>query len=101
MTSKTRRTEIQIETHEVKIVQLRSKQALALCRRCGEIVTALTPEQTAEVLEITKDDVIRLVEVESIHLVNSERGSVAIICGNSFGDANKIVTRKALSTGSK
>lgn len=57
MTNKTRRTEIQIETHEVKVVRLRSRQALAHCGHCGEIVTALTPEQMAEVLETTQDDV--------------------------------------------
>lgn len=99
MTSKTRRTEIQIETHEVKVVRLRSRQASVRCGRCGEMVTALTPEQAAEVLEMTPDDVFRLLERERIHLVNSESSS-ALICGSSFGDENQSVTRQASSTSS-
>lgn len=97
MTNKIRRTEIQIETHAVKIVRLRTKQVLALCGHCAEIVTALTPKQTAEVLEMTQDEVFRLLESERVHLVNSER-SLVLICGNSFGNENKFVTQKALST---
>ena len=97
MTSKTRRTEIQIETHEVKVVRFPSRPSLALCERCSEIVTALTPEQTARLLEITEDDVFRLVEGERIHLVNSDPSRV-IICGNSFSDGNEIVTQRALTT---
>jgi hypothetical protein len=100
MTTQTRRTEIQIETHEVKVIRLRRRPALALCRHCGEIVTALTPVQTAEVLEMTEDEVLLLLEDGRFHLVNSERG-FALICGNSFGDENEIVTRKSLSTNFK
>jgi hypothetical protein len=62
---KTRRTEIQIETHEVKIVRPQSRQALARCRYCVEIVTALTLEQTAEVLEMEPADVFRLLEQQA------------------------------------
>jgi len=97
MTSQTRRTEIQIETHEVKVIRFRTRPTLARCGRCGEIVTALTPEQAAEVLEMTRDDVLLLLEDGRAHLVNSERG-LALICGNSFGDENEIVTQKSLST---
>ena len=97
MTNQTRRTEIQIETREVKVIRLRRKPALALCERCGDIVTALTPEQTAEVLDMTQDEVLLLLEDGNVHLVSSERGP-ALICGNSFGDDNEFVTRKALST---
>jgi hypothetical protein len=100
MTHKTHRTEIHIETHEIKVVRFRKRWVLASCGLCGEIVTALTPGQTAEVLQITEDEVFRLLEAERVHLVNSQR-SLALICGNSFGDANEIVTQKALSTSSK
>ena len=70
---------------------------MARCGRCGEIVTALTPEQASEVLEMTRDEVLLLLEDGRAHLVNSERG-LALICGNSFGDENEIVTQKSLST---
>jgi hypothetical protein len=91
MESKVRRTEIQIETHEVKVIRLPSRPSLALCERCSDIVTALTPEQTADVLGLTREDVFRLVESERVHLVSPER---AIICGNSFGDEKKFVPEK-------
>lgn len=100
MTNQTRRTEIQIETHEVKVIRLRRRPALARCGRCGEIVTALTPEQATAVLEMTQDEVLLLLEDGRAHLVNSERG-LALICGNSFGDENEIVTQKSLSTNFK
>src|SRR5688572_33491107 len=100
MTNQTRRTEIQIETHKVKVIRIRRKPPFARCGRCGEIVTALTPEQTAEVLEMTQDEVLLLLEDGRVHLVNSERG-MTLICGNSFGDENEIVTRKSLSTNFK
>ena len=96
MTSQTRRTEIQIETHEVKVIRLRTRPALARCGRCGEIVTALTPEQATEVLEMTRDEVLLLLEDGRAHLVNSEHG-LALICCNSFDD-NEIVTQRSLST---
>lgn len=73
---------------------------MARCGRCGEIVTALTPEQASEVLEMTRDEVLLLLEDGRAHLVNSERG-LALICGNSFGDENEIVTQKSLSTNFK
>jgi hypothetical protein len=95
MMAKTRRTQIRIETHEIKVLRLRSRPASALCARCGEIVTALTPEQTADVLGITQEDVFRLVEGERVHPVNSERVQ-AFICGNSFAEETEVATRKAL-----
>ena len=91
-----RRTEILIETHETKVIRLRKIQAL-LCERCAEIVTALTPDQTADILDTTREEVFRLVENTRIHLVNSNR-SLAIICGNSFGADNELVTQKELTT---
>jgi len=90
-----RRTEILIETHETKVIRLREIQAL-LCERCAEIVTALTPDQTADILDTTREEVFRLVENTRIHLVNSNR-SLAIICGNSLGADNDI-TQKELTT---
>ena len=97
MTSKTRRTEIQIETHEVKVVRFQSQPALALCERCRDIVMALTPEQTAVLLGLTQDEVFRLVDGKRVHLANPERGDV-VICGNSFTEDNEFVKQKALTT---
>jgi hypothetical protein len=98
MTNQTRRTEIQIETHEVKVIRLRRKPVLALCGRCGEIVTALTAEQTAEVLELMPDDVFRLLAEQKIHLIDKER-SIALICGNSFGDEYRLAKQRTSAPG--
>jgi hypothetical protein len=56
MEIKRRRTQILIETHEVKVIRLRKTRVLAICERCGEIVTALASEQPAEVTEPAPDD---------------------------------------------
>lgn len=97
MTNATRRTQIEIETHEVKIIRLHTKPVLARCNCCRGIITALTPRQTAEILEISEKAVFRLIEAERVHSANSKRG-FTLICANSFGDENEVVTRNALST---
>lgn len=96
MTSQTRRTVIQIETHQVKVVRFRGTPNLATCGRCGEIVTCLTAEQATEVLEMAADEVLHFLEDGLFHLVDPERAG-DLICGNSFGGENEIVTRTSLS----
>ena len=59
MESKNRRTEIRIETHQLTIIRDRKAPQSVYCERCGDIVTALTPEQPAEVPETTQDDLRR------------------------------------------
>jgi hypothetical protein len=95
MQNKHRRTEIRIETHEVKVVRLRT-EALDICEVCGKVVSGLAVEQAGQVLGMTQDQMLRLLEDKRLHLVNSQRG--APICGDSFGTESEFVTRKALST---
>ena len=73
--------------------------AVARCVYCCEQVTALTPWQTAEVLETMPDDVFRLLEEGRIHLVNPER-RIALICGSLFDREVRLVTQRASSANS-
>lgn len=82
MTSKTRRTEIQLETHEVKIIRFRPTLLSAYCWRCGSIVTAVTPEQAAELLQRTLADIYCSVNEGRLHIAGTARG-LPLICGNS------------------
>ena len=64
MPIKTRRTEIQIETHEIKVIKFRGKQFSVRCERCQEPVTAATPEQAAELLRIMPEGGIQNIGVQ-------------------------------------
>ena len=88
MVTKTQRTEIQIETHEIKVIRFRGRQFSAYCERCQATVSAFTPEQTAKLLQMAFVDVCRFVEAEKFHLVGTKRG-LPFICGNSLDNKNK------------
>lgn len=92
MARKTRRTEIQIETHEVKIIRFSGKQDSVHCDRCQETVSAFTHKQTAELLQMNLTDVCGLIEADKLHLVRTTRG-LPLVCGNSLGSENKTLTR--------
>ena len=80
MTIRTRRTEIRIETHEVKVTRFSGEQFLVYCEECAAIVKALTTDQTAELLQLTAADVCRRVEENRFHFAGESR-----VCGRSIG----------------
>lgn len=94
MMSKIRRTEIQIETREVKIIRLRGKRLSVYCERCQQTITPFTLDETAEFFETTLTDVCRLIGADKFHLVSSTR-SVPLVCGNSLGNENNTLMLKA------
>jgi len=63
MTTKTHRTEIQIETHEIKIIRSRGQQHSAYCERCMSVVH--TAEHSSELPEEPGDNV-RSVEEKNL-----------------------------------
>lgn len=95
-TNKIRRTEIQIETHEIKIIRLRGKQVSIYCQCCQRTVRTFTLEQTAAFFDMTLTDVCRLIGADKFHLVSSTRG-VPLVCGNSPGNENKSAVSKAIA----
>jgi hypothetical protein len=94
MTNKIRRTEIQIEIHEVKIIRRRGKRRVVYCEQCQAEVTAFTLEQTAAFFQLTLTEVCRFVGDNQIHLVSSRRG-VPLVCAGSLGNENEILVPKA------
>ena len=76
------RTEITIETHSITIIQTNSRRHSAHCERCGETVSAFTPEQTAMFLRLDLTEICRRIEAGKLHLTETGR-AVALVCGNS------------------
>ena len=80
--TKTRRTEITIETRSVTIIRVKGSQFSAHCERCQKPVAAFAPAQIAEFLRLDLTEVCRRVEADELHLTGNGRG-VALICGGS------------------
>ena len=91
-TKKIRRTEIQIETHEIKIIRLRGKRLSVHCDFCRAEVKAFTLDETAAFFQMTMTDVCRLIGADKFHLVSSMR-SPPLVCGNSLGNENKLMLK--------
>ena len=81
--TKTKRTEITIETHSITIIRTKGKTALAFCECCQTNVSVFAPEQIAAILRLPLAEVCRRVETNELHLIESRRG-VALICGGSL-----------------
>jgi hypothetical protein len=88
MANKIRRTEIQIETHEVEIIRHRGKRFSVYCERCEAMTSAFTLGETAAFFATTLTDICRRIGADKFHLVSSIRG-VPLICGSSLGSENK------------
>ena len=94
MSKKTRRIEIQIETHEVSVIRMRGRQFRAFCECCQAMAAALTPDQVAVLLKMSPDKALGLVNEGKLHLVQADRG-LALVCGNSLDNKNKAMVLKA------
>ena len=76
-------TQITIETHSITIIQTNSRRHSAHCERCGETVSAFTPEQTAMFLRLDLTEICRRIEAGKLHLTETKRTAGALVCGNS------------------
>lgn len=77
-----RRTEITIETHSITIIRTNDQRFSAHCERCGETVSAFTPEQLAIFMRLDLNEICRRIESGELHLTETGR-TVALVCGNS------------------
>lgn len=100
MNKKTRRTEIQIETHEVKVIRMSGRQFRAFCEYCEAMAAVFTPDQVAELLQMSPNNALGLVNEGKLHLVRADCG-LALICGKSLGDTNNDLMQTASQTNSK
>ncbi len=87
MKKTTRRTEIQIESHEITIIRTPSGSTFVYCEQCTRRVAAFTPEQVSAFLRMTLTDVSGFIENAKFHLVGKERG-MALVCGDSLNNGN-------------
>ena len=76
--TRTVRTRIRIEKHEVKLIRFGGKPTKAYCSRCGKLVIAVTARQ------FSAADLAKKIEADTLHFVcaTSER---PLICGKSLG----------------
>ena len=77
-----RKTEITIETHSITIIRTNDRRFSAHCERCGETVSAFTPEQTAIFMRLDAAEIYRRIESNELHLIKNGR-AIALVCGNS------------------
>ncbi len=78
-----RRTEIQIESHEITIIRTASGTTFIYCGQCARRVAAFTPEQVSAFLRMTLTDVCDFIKNAKFHLVGKEHG-IALVCGDSL-----------------
>jgi hypothetical protein len=78
-----RRTEITIETHEVKTIRIRTIGGSGYCPTCSGQTTSITPENVAVFMQISVGEVLRSIDSGQIHLVGDGNG-VQGVCGNSL-----------------
>ncbi|HKX83198.1 MAG TPA: helix-turn-helix domain-containing protein [Pyrinomonadaceae bacterium] len=79
-TTRTRRTEIKLESTEIRRLTLRTTRRPEVCERCGVMVDAFTPSQIAEFLNVSVGEVYSLLESGEIHIAG--RGEPSLICAN-------------------
>jgi hypothetical protein len=84
MKAKRRPTEITIETHEITIIRVSTRQTTtAFCRDCQANVEHFSVARAAAVLKISETSLFRLVEDGKIHSTETAAGRL-LVCGNSL-----------------
>jgi len=89
MKAKTSRTEIKIETHEIKLIRFSKKRASRFCAKCGRDVPVLAIENAIDVMGLALPELIRLVQSENVHLIDASDSSI-LICGNGLDESKPI-----------
>jgi hypothetical protein len=76
--TKAKRTEIQIEKHEISVIKLRRKFEKAYCERCGARVSVVEPEKAAKILSIALPDLSDPTMKGIIHTVHRDSDLLCI-----------------------
>lgn len=83
MKTNRRRTEIRIETHEVKVIRFVKDRSTALCRECGRHVLVIPVEDAAEAMDLVLPDVVTLHEKRCFHSIG-DNSTISLVCLDSF-----------------
>ena len=82
MAGKKRRTEIQIEIHEIDIVRFARRDQMVICGICNERTCTFTANQAAQILNTSISELKRLAEEEKVHAVAA--AAPHLLCGASL-----------------
>ena len=99
MAGKKRRTEIQIETHEIEIVRLASRDHMVLCEICNRRAYAFTAHQAAQILNSSVSELSRLAEVGRVHPIAVT--TPHLLCGASLAGVGSDGSPKLLESNKK
>ena len=79
-----RQTEITIETHEIMIIRITTRQtANAFCELCRTRLKHFSVARASAVLKISEAAVFRLVEDGQVHSTETAAGAL-LVCSNSL-----------------
>jgi hypothetical protein len=77
-------TEITIETHEITIIRVSSRQtATVFCFNCGKNLKHFSIARASAVSKISEAAIFRLVENGQIHSTETAAGAL-LVCSNSL-----------------
>jgi hypothetical protein len=96
MAGKKRRTEIQIETHEIEIVRFASRDLMMLCEICNERAYAFTAHQAAQILNSSVSELSRLAEQARVHPIAVS--TPHLLCGASLAEVSSEASLKLSKT---
>ena len=85
---KTRRTEINIETHRRTTIRFVMRHVSVHCEFCREVANVFALDEVAEALDMTLTEVCRAIGTGEFHLVKTKR-DLPLVCGKSFAGKKK------------
>ena len=71
MKAKMHRTEITIETHQIKVIRFKNERLTGFCRECGRRVPVLVIENDLDAVHAGQTDVERAVETADVHMIGT------------------------------
>ena len=78
-----RRIEITVEKHRLIVLSRRKHSAAAWCDACGEQVQMVTPDEAAQLCNVSTRTIYRRIETEAVHFMETEEG-FSLICLQSI-----------------
>ena len=78
-----RRIEITVEKRRLVVLSRRNHSVNAWCGTCGEQVQMVTPDEAAQVCQVSTRTIYRHIETGRLHFTETERG-FSLICVQSL-----------------
>lgn len=78
-----RRIEITVERHRLVVLNQRNHATAAWCEICGQRVQMLTPDQAAQLCQVSTRTIYRRIENGRLHFTETEKG-FSLVCLQSL-----------------